>query len=215
MDDESSSSSSSENDSLKDFMDTSLSKENKRKILKLKKVQDEMKKDILTSPKLQSKITNIRPLSSNFNEKKYPIKTPFNIEPKKVPVQKSIKMYSTIQSTNPLLNNKSFSTNPSHKMSSNVFFHPQSPPFTSKYTSTSSGLKQPRFSMRIRSPKFGSSSGGKMSKLQSLRKDFNLQRDQIQIQNRRVPNGRLPKHTHINPYFNNNNNNYNNKTLKQ
>ncbi|ORY80090.1 hypothetical protein LY90DRAFT_664546 [Neocallimastix californiae] len=171
------------------------------KDLKLKKIQEELKKSMLTSYKHQSKITDMRPLSPT-SEEKYPIKTPFSMEPKKVSVQKSIKIFSTTQSTDALLKSKPVSANPVHKMSSNVFNPPSPPPFTSKYASatSSSGLKQPRSSIKVRSPKL-SSSGGKLSKLQSLRKDFNIQRDHIQ--SRRVPCGQLTKHTHSNPNFDN------------
>ncbi|ORX60067.1 hypothetical protein BCR36DRAFT_50492 [Piromyces finnis] len=173
--------------------------EEKEKELKLKKIQEDMKKSILSNYKHQSKITDMRPLSPN-QESKYPIKTPFTMNPKKVSVQKSIKIFSTTQSTDALLNSKPISSNPVHKMSSNVFSPSSPPPFPS---GQSFGMKQPKSLVRVKSPKYSSSSsGGKLSKLQSLRKDFNIQRDHLQT--RRVPCGQLSKQTHSNPNFDNN-----------
>eukprot|EP00833_Pecoramyces_ruminatium_P010443 jgi/Orpsp1_1/1184475/evm.model.c7180000089668.1 len=182
----------------KDSINT-YSKENYEKDNNLKKIQEEMKKSILSNYKHQSKITDMKPLSPS-SEVKYPIKTPFNMEPKKVSVQKSIKIFSTTQSTDTLLKRKPVSANPVHKASSNIFNPPSPPPFTNKYIT--SKLKQPKSSIQIKSPKLSSGSGGKLTKLQSLRKDFNIQRDQIQ--NRRVPCGQLSKQTHSNPNFDNN-----------
>jgi len=173
--------------------DVMRSVEEKEKQLKLKKIQEDMKKSILSSYKHQSKITDMRPLSPN-QETKYPIKTPFNMEPKKVSVQKSIKIFSTTQSTDALLKSKPVSANPVHRMSSNVFNPPSPPPFPSKI--------QPKSIVRMKSPKHPGSAGGKLSKLQSLRKDFNMQRDHIQT--RRVPIGQLSKQTHSNPNFDSN-----------
>ena len=197
-DDESAALSNNSKTSSPSIVDEALKREEEKE-LKLKRVQEEMKKSILASYKHQSKITDMKPLSPTA-EKRYPIKTPFNMDPKKVSVQKSIKVFSVSNSTNQLLNNKPISANPVHRMTSNHFNPPSPPPFPT--TTVSSGLKQPKSLVRVKSPKHQSSGNSKLSKLQSLRKDFNMQRDQIP--NRRVPCGQLSKQTHSNPNFDNN-----------